>query len=467
MRIKLLLFFLIAFYSVSFAQSSAEAERLFNLKQYTKAKTIYEALLKSKPNDPLFSYRLARCYYELKDWGNAIPNFEISGDRYPLTQWYLAESLFNFYRFEDASIAFDNFLATLAPDDKRISDIELQKKRAETAARLIKRVEDITVIDSVVTDKISFLRKFDLAPELGVLRQTPIKRGNDFAADKITYTTQRGDRQLFSDTIGGKTDIFSTFRLFDQWSAPVSVSDAVNSPANENYPFLLPDGLTLYFASDGENSIGGFDIFVTRYSSVSQGFLNPENVGFPFNSPANDYMMAIDEQHSTGWFATDRRQPAGKVIVYKFVYVNDKNIYRTENQDTLRLAASLLMYRKAKKNQNILQQKDIAATEQTEKEFSFIVTDNLIYTSYDNFQNPAALTLWQEYQKMKNTFNQLKSSVDELRTVFENSGNEKEKSAQSILQKETELFELQPKLERKLMQARNEEIIFIRQKIQN
>lgn len=467
MKNKILISLFLFVTTVLFAQSAAEAERLFNANQYTKAKNMYEALLKSKPTDALFSYRLARCYFELKYWDSAIKNFEISGTKFPLTQWYLAEALFNSYRFEDAIVAFDSFLSTLAPDDKRIPNIEMQKKRATTAARLIKRVEDIAIIDSAVTDKSLFLRKFDLPTELGVLRQTPLKRGNIFVADKITYTTQRGDRQIFSDTVAGKTDIFSTFRLFDQWSEPASISDAVNTSENENYPFLLPDGLTLYFASDGENSIGGYDIFVTRYSSVSQGFLNPENVGFPFNSPANDYMLAIDELHDVGWFATDRNQPAGKVVVYKFVYKNEKNIYRTENLDTLRLAASLRMYRKAPKNQTTLQQNIISEVEQADKAFSFIVTDNLTYTKYDDFQNPAALSLWQEYQKMRNNYNQLKRSLDELRIELDRSGSNNTETVQKILQKEKELNELLPSMEAKLIQVRNEEIIFIRQKKQN
>jgi len=124
-------------------------------------------------------------------------------------------------------------------------------------------------------------------------------------------------------------DIFSSFKLLDNWSLPVSVSNVINTDANENYPFLMLDGVTLYFASDGENSIGGYDIFITKYASGSQDFLVPENIGMPFNSPANDYMMVIDEQQRIGWFATDRNQPAGKVMIYKFIPNETKILFRT------------------------------------------------------------------------------------------------------------------------------------------
>ncbi len=149
------------------------------------------------------------------------------------------------------------------------------------------------------------------------------------------------------------------------------------------------------------------------------------------------------------------------------MYKNEKNIYRTENLDTLRLAASLRMYRKAPKNQTTLQQNIISEVEQADKAFSFIVTDNLTYTKYDDFQNPAALSLWQEYQKMRNNYNQLKRSLDELRIELDRSGSNNTETVQKILQKEKELNELLPSMEAKLIQVRNEEIIFIRQKKQN
>ena len=74
------------------AQSASEAESLFNNKQYVKAKSMYEALLKKKPNDALNNYRLARCCYELKEYEEAIRYFERSGNRYTLKDYYLGDA---------------------------------------------------------------------------------------------------------------------------------------------------------------------------------------------------------------------------------------------------------------------------------------------------------------------------------------------------------------------------------------
>ena len=82
------------------AQSASEAESLFNSKQYAKAKTMYEALLKKKPNDALNNYRLARCCYELNQYEDAVKYFERSGNRYTLKDLYLGEAYFHTYRFD-------------------------------------------------------------------------------------------------------------------------------------------------------------------------------------------------------------------------------------------------------------------------------------------------------------------------------------------------------------------------------
>ncbi|NCU32725.1 MAG: tetratricopeptide repeat protein, partial [Candidatus Moranbacteria bacterium] len=300
------------------AQNAAEGENLFNSRQYAKAKTVYGALLKRNPKDALNNYRYARCCYELKDYETAITHFELSGTRYPLTPMYLGEVYFQTYRFAKSVEAYHTYIESLDPEDKRIPEFQQKIRKSELGERLLNRVEDIAIIDSIVVNKNEFLRFYKQSRETGSLTHERIRLINKQIHDKITYTTERGDRSYFSDSIKGNMDIFTSFKLLDEWSKPVSISKNINTAANENYPFLLLDGLTLYYASDGEGSLGGYDIFYTRYSPPAKDYLNPENVGFPFNSTANDYMMVIDDLQKSGWFATDRHQPGGKIVIYRF-----------------------------------------------------------------------------------------------------------------------------------------------------
>ncbi|MDO9153224.1 MAG: tetratricopeptide repeat protein [Paludibacter sp.] len=463
MRFRFIYILLFISSTTLFAQSAADGEALFNNKQFAKAKAVYQSLLTSKPYDPLFNYRYARCLYELKDYSNAIKHFELSGSRFPLTPWYLAELYFLSYRFDESAKAYQNYITSLSPDDKKIAELELQKKKSELGAKLIRRIENITIIDSISVEKNSFLKKYNFNPELGSLKHSQLKLNSKKNIDIINYTTQRGDRTIYSDTVKGQTDILSSFKQLEDWSEPVSISKAVNTESNENYPFLLLDGLTLYFATDGENSLGGYDIFITKYSSNIKGFLTPENIGFPFNSPANDYMMVIDEQRNLGWFATDRNQPAGKVTIYKFVPNKEKIIYRTENLDTLVRAAELKLYRKVLRTN--IENVAIIQHQHTQKyqQLNFIVNDSLIYTHFEEFRSNKALTLWNEYTKLKNSVENLTTSLNTLRTKYEayEYEEDRKKITLEILQKEVLIFDLQKELDLKLISSRNEEIIFL------
>ena len=294
------------FNTLLYSQSISEGETYFNNKQFTKARLVYEDLLKKRPKDALFNYRYARCCYELKDYEKAVEYFEKAGNKFPLKSLYLGEIYFNSYHFEESALAYQNYINSLNPTDTKIPEYQEKIKKAESAGLLMARVEDISIIDSVVVNKDDFLKYYKFNSELGSLTQESILLKGRLKADKIKYTTQRQDRVFFSDSVHGYMNIFTSYKLLDEWSKPVSISNIINSRANENYPFLLADGVTIYFASDGANSIGGYDLFITRLNPSTDSYLAPENIGMPFNSPFNDYMMVIDEQRKLGWFATDR-----------------------------------------------------------------------------------------------------------------------------------------------------------------
>ena len=112
---------------------------------------------------------------------------------------------------------------------------------------------------------------------------------------------------------------------------------------NADYPYVLTDGITIYYASDGPGSMGEYDIFVTRYNTNTDSYLMPENVGMPFNSPYNDYMYVIDEFNDLGWFASDRYQPEGKVCIYVFIPNSSKQVYNYEGMDPDKMI-SLALY---------------------------------------------------------------------------------------------------------------------------
>ncbi len=459
MKYKLIYILLISCLHV-FAQSAEEAERLFNDKQYVEAGEIYGALLKKNPKNALNNYRYARCCYESGNIEPAIKHFELSGERYALKNYYLGELYSMVYEFQKSIDAYKKYVKTLKPNDERIAGIEKKIKQAEQAARMLSRVEDIAIIDSMVVDKEDFLNYYRFSSELGSLKQERLKLNEEESIDKITYTTQRQDRMYFSDSIEGKMNIFTSYRLLDGWSTPVLLPDIINSDTNVNYPFLLLDGVTMYFASEGENSIGGYDIFITKYMPAINSYLTPENIGMPFNSPFNDYMLVIDEINNTGWFATDRYQQKDKVCLYFFVPNESKIIVRSEDMNHIRETAQLKTFREADISGLSKPAKTEIKPENNEDKIEFIITDNVIYTHPEQFKSKEALKAWTELNELRAQALNMKEQLETLRHEYSKAETEADRSliTPKILVLEKKIHEQDEIISQKTLTIRNEEI---------
>lgn len=208
--------------------------------------------------------------------------------------------------------------------------------------KMMEAVQKVVVFDSVVVDKSSFLAAYSLDGDIGTVADY-----DEFfssAGHPGSYVCVNGLKTrsyaAIADTEGNTT--LSRSDYFDnQWSAstPIGGIDTKTAFPQANYPYMMTDGQTLYFAAKGSESLGGYDIFVTRYDSDSKSFLQPENIGMPFNSQANDYMLVIDDINRIGWFASDRYQPEGKVCVYMFVPSSTRENYDSSEMDDDKLEA--------------------------------------------------------------------------------------------------------------------------------
>ena len=211
--------------------------------------------------------------------------------------------------------------------------------------------------------------------------------------------------------------------MIDKWSDPEPLKGLEEGGTNLNYPFLDSDGITLYYAAQGEESLGGYDIFITRYDSDDNAYLRPDNLGFPFNSVANDYMYAIDDFNNLGWFASDRYQPEDKVCVYVFVPNESKQVYDYESTspEMLQAAASLQCIQKTQTDaaKVRLARQQLAKVmygqdEQKKKgDFRFVVDDNVVYHTLADFRSAEARKQYQTLsQKQKDWTICLKRSAN-------------------------------------------------------
>lgn len=106
------------------------------------------------------------------------------------------------------------------------------------------------------------------------------------------------------------------------WTRPALLNEHLVSPANEIYPMLSSDGRTLYFASEGLYGVGGYDIYMSEWSDQDNDWSVPVNMGFPYSSPADDFLLINTDDDRYTLFASNRECSTDSVWVYVLEYDN-------------------------------------------------------------------------------------------------------------------------------------------------
>ncbi|MCE3278764.1 MAG: hypothetical protein K0S44_955 [Bacteroidetes bacterium] len=108
-----------------------------------------------------------------------------------------------------------------------------------------------------------------------------------------------------------------------EWGKAVNMGAVINSPYDEDAPFIHPDGITLFYSSNGHTTMGGFDIF---YSSLSDEgkWLAPVNVGFPVNSPEDDIFYVVSPDKTKAYYSSFKEGGLGEKDNYVITFLDQK-----------------------------------------------------------------------------------------------------------------------------------------------
>jgi hypothetical protein len=108
----------------------------------------------------------------------------------------------------------------------------------------------------------------------------------------------------------GKKDLYVSRREANgSWGPPENLGPTINTKYDDDDPFIHPDGITLFFSSQGHKSIGGFDIM---YSIKKDGrWIEPINMGFPLNTTDDDRTYVITAKGDRGYFSSNRKSIGG------------------------------------------------------------------------------------------------------------------------------------------------------------
>ena len=378
---------------------------------------------------------------------------------------YLGEFYGMQYRFGDAEKAFDRYRRANRRNNEALGKLKGFEEKLALLQRRLNQTEDVQIIDSLVLPKEEFLSAYHLSRSSGTLQPLNLFFNTPAGATESVYLNERGDKVYFSK--GGTesgVDLYTMDKMIDQFGNEQRLPDGINSSGNQASPFVMSDGLTMYFSSTGHQSLGGYDIFVTRYNLGSGSYLTPNQLNMPFNSPFNDYMMVIDEEKGIGWFASDRFQPTGYVCIYTFIPNAQVTLLKSDDQALLnrraRIASIAETWKPGADYSSLLAsaRRQSTATEEAPSEFEFVINDNRIYHRLSDFKANTARALFAEALELHKQLEEVNKELTNIRTHIASGGMVSDSEASNILRLEQQSESLVQQIERLKLNARNEEI---------
>ena len=130
---------------------------------------------------------------------------------------------------------------------------------------------------------------------------------------------------FISERPGGRggTDIYvATKNKNGVWGKATNLGRNINTEFNEKGVFMHPDGMTLYFSSEGHNSMGGYDIFKVQKKG-RRGWQKPVNLGYPINTPEDDMFFTVTANGRHGYFSSNKE---GVQNIYRITFKDAINL---------------------------------------------------------------------------------------------------------------------------------------------
>ncbi|WP_229599764.1 OmpA family protein [Runella slithyformis] len=118
--------------------------------------------------------------------------------------------------------------------------------------------------------------------------------------------------------LGGRDVWYTSLQKNGEWSPAKNIGGPVNTPDDEASPYLHANGHTLFFASEGHEGFGGYDLFFS--DSTAAGWQKPENLGYPINTSDNQVALVITSDSQYGYYSLDTKRVGNQRVsrLYRF-----------------------------------------------------------------------------------------------------------------------------------------------------
>ena len=162
------------------------------------------------------------------------------------------------------------------------------------------------------------------------------------AGDDVIYYSAQDE--------GGVRNVYRTELRDTIWTLPALINENMTSPADEVYPILSTPGKTLYFSSAGLYGVGGYDLYYSEWDESVHDWSAPVNMGFPYSSPADDFLYINSPDGRYSIFASNRECSADSVWVYVLEFDNIPVRQNIGEPEELRRIARLEPYASVEKS---------------------------------------------------------------------------------------------------------------------
>lgn len=331
---KTLFFLMLISFCPVFSQNDVnaikkEANKRFDEEEYIKAYKLYSQLVANYPKDPEYNYKLGVCMiYAEPDKKKCLPYLTFATrnmtDEIKDVTFWLGKAYHINYLFDEAIKNYEAFKSSASAARQRKLQVDREIAACNNGKKLLSNLSDLVILSKRELNEADYFRSYDLRSIGGKLLVKPEEFKSP--ADKkkkessIVYLPANSNQVFYSsygdDPQNGR-DIYVSTKQGDGSYSKGEKIKGINTPYDEDFPFLHPNGQVLYFASKGHNSMGGYDIFQSNWNEASASWGEPVNLEFPINSPDDDYLFVTDSLEKTAFFSTGRQSAPGKIHVLK------------------------------------------------------------------------------------------------------------------------------------------------------
>ena len=233
------------------------------------------------------------------------------------------DALHRAYNFGDASAVYLQLLDSLdvVEDSVMVKDVRERLRMSENGKNMSRFVQVPQAAGKRRLSLETFFLSYPLEDRSWRVSPNVLdaESGHEFA--KGLYAPDWNDVIYYSaEGPSGTRDIMMTMLDDTVWTVPVPVAELSDPSADEIYPILSPDGKTMFFASYGLYGVGGYDLYKSVWDEQRKRWSAPQNMGFPYSSPADDFLYVESEDGDYALFASNRECGKDSVYVYAIRY---------------------------------------------------------------------------------------------------------------------------------------------------